>query len=120
MSEQNEYFYVVGVGGSEDWEADRGSLHWIEADNGERVMLVFTSPEKAEAYVRANLHSPQAHMQMLEGLLISHVPPLTEGRLSVLRLDAHTLIEMALSIDITCLVRDPRPGAQQEIIRLDD
>ena len=46
--------YVIGLGGLEDWEAGRGSLYWILAPNGEHALPVFTTPEGASSYWKAN------------------------------------------------------------------
>ena len=47
-------YYVIGLGDQEDWEAGRGSLYWIEDPNGEHALPVFTTPEGASSYWKAN------------------------------------------------------------------
>ena len=47
-------YYVIGLGDQEDWEAGRGSLYWILAPNGEHALPVFTTPEGASSYWKAN------------------------------------------------------------------
>jgi xanthine/CO dehydrogenase XdhC/CoxF family maturation factor len=118
MPDQEEWFVIV-IGDNDDWQTGRGSLYYIEEKHGERAMPVFTSAEKAEDHFRANLTSADAHMQMLEKLHVTHVPELTEGKFGIASLPAEPLVTLALSADINYLVRDPRPGAQQEVIRLD-
>jgi hypothetical protein len=110
--------YVIGVGGTEDWEAGRGSLYHIEDRNGEKALPVFSAPEKAEEYGRANFDAPEAHMQMLETLPASHVAPLTASRFIVMPLYREGLAKAALLVDADYLVRDPRPGREQEIMRV--
>lgn len=47
-------YYAIGLGDQEDWEAGRGSLYWIEDPNGEHALPVFTTPEGASSYWKAN------------------------------------------------------------------
>ncbi len=115
---EEEYFYVIGLGNEEDWQAGRGSVYYIEDRNGEKGVPVFTAPEKAEQYIRANFHSPEAHMSMLESVPESHVEPLTRGRYVVMPLEAAGVVRAALLAEADYLVRDPRPGHEQEILRL--
>jgi hypothetical protein len=117
--EQGDYLHLIGVGNSEDWEAGRGSLYYIEDKNGEKCLPVFTTPERVASYVRANFGAPKAHMDMLESLPASHVGPLTEGRFLIMPLDTEGVAKAAAMIDADYLLRDPRRGKQQEILRLD-
>jgi hypothetical protein len=70
--------HVIGVGNKEDWEAGRGSLYYIEDRKRETALPVFTTAEKAGAFVQANFDRPEAHMQMLESLGVSHAPPVPQ------------------------------------------
>ena len=118
MAEQAGYYYIIGVGAPDDWEADQGSIHYIEDKNGEKAMPVFTTGERADAYARAHLENAEAHMQMFESLPVSHIPPLTEGRFVIMPLKREGVAKAALIADADYLVRDPRPGDEQEILRL--
>jgi len=118
MADQEEYLYVIGVGAVADWEAGRGSLYYIEDKNGEKGMPVFTTSERAMNYGRANLESAEAHMQIFESLPVSHIPPLTEGQYVIMPLDREGVAKAALMADVDYLIRDPRPGTEQEILRL--
>jgi hypothetical protein len=51
--ESGERLYIIGLGDSEDWQAGRGSLYYIEDKDGAMVLPVFTSPEKAQGHVRS-------------------------------------------------------------------
>lgn len=120
MEEQEEYLHIIGVGAVADWEAGRGSFYAIEDKNGEMAMPVFTTGERAENYARANFESADAHMQMFESLPVSHIPPLTEGQFVIMPLDREGVAKAALMADVDYLIRDPRPGDEQEILRLRD
>ena len=117
--EQGECLYVIGVGDAKDWQAGRGSIYYVEDRNSEKCMPVFTSPELAGRYVETNLHSPEAHMGMLESIGVSHAEPLTEGRFMIMPLDAVGVAMAAEAVDADYLVRDLRPGEHQEVLRFD-
>jgi hypothetical protein len=118
MSE--EHMYIIGVGGTADFEAGRGALYFTEARTGEHCIPVWTTPEGASRYIEANLNTPEAYMEMLESAPLTHTEALAEGRFSVIPVDEDLLIEAALANGIDILVRDPRPGHVQEILRLDE
>lgn len=121
MEHEGEYLYLIGVGNLEDWESGRGSLYYIEDRQSKKALPVFTTPEKIEEYARTNLNSPGAHMSMLESLgAASTSAPLTDGRFSLFPLKPDMVARAAASIQADYMIRDPRPGADQEIIRLDD
>ena len=119
--EQGEYQYIIGVGSTEDWNAGRGSLYWIEDKNGERALPVFTTPEGAGEYIQAHFGTPAAYMQMLEGLganAETHARALAEGRYIVMPLAHDGVALAAYQIDADYLIRDPREGGEQEILRV--
>ena len=121
--EPGERLYIIGLGGSEDWQAGRGSIYYVEEKDGEIALPFFTSPERAEGHVRAYLEAPEAHMQMLESLGATaelHARPLTQGRFIVMPLDSKTLAKAADAVRADYLVRDLRPGEEQEVLRLED
>ena len=118
MAEQEEYLHADDVGTQADLEGGKGSVYYIEDRNGEKAMPVFTTRERASDYMRANFESAEAHMQMFESLPVSHIPPLTEGHFMVMRLKRMGVAKAALIADADYLIRDPRPGDQQEILRL--
>jgi hypothetical protein len=115
---EQENLHVIGLGNVEDWQAGKGSIYYIEDPNGEKAMPVFTTPEKVKQYVSANFDAPNAHMDMLESVPESHVEPLTEGRFIVMPLDAEGVAQAAAMVGAAYLIRDPRPGDQQQILRL--
>src|SRR5215212_4330422 len=107
------------VWGSEaDWEAGRGSFYYIEDKNGEKCIPVFTSPERADRFAQANFNNPEAPLQMLESIGVVHAPALTSGRFIVMPLRAEGLARAAAMVEADYLVRDPRPGDQQDIMRV--
>jgi len=118
MAEQEGYHYMIGVGAPADWEAGKGSLYYIEDKNGEKAMPVFTTGERAIEFGRPNFESAEAHMQMFKSLPVSHIPPLTEGQFMVMPLETEDVSKAALMADVDYVIRDPRPGDQQEILRL--
>ncbi len=65
----------------------------------------------------ANFNAPEAHMAMLESLGAAYAEPLIEGRFIIMPLDPNGVAKVAASVDADYLVRDPRPGEQQEILR---
>jgi hypothetical protein len=117
--EQGDYLHLIGLGDSGDWEAGSIGLYYMEDKNGEKYLPVFTTPEQAARYVRATFGAPKAHMDMLESVPASHVGPLTEGRFVVMSLDTKGVAEAAAMIDADYMLRDPRSGEQQQILRLD-
>ena len=118
MEEQGQYLYIIGVGSSDDWKAGRGSIYHIEARNGEKAIPVFTTPEKGQAYIQANLSQLQAHVDTLENVPASHLTPVTEGRFSIMPYGAEVIAKWAAALGIDYLVRDPQSGSEQEIMRL--
>jgi hypothetical protein len=113
------YFYLIGMGNEQDWQAGRGSIYYVEDRNGEKAVPVFTTSERVQKYIVANFGNPQAHMDMIESLPKSHIQPLTEGRFSVIPLKADGVAQVvAAMLEADYLVRDPRPGDEQEILRL--
>jgi hypothetical protein len=118
MAEQEEYQYILAMGSPADWEAGKGSIFYIEDKNGEKALPVFTTGERAREFARANFESAEAHMQMFEGLPVSHIPPLIEGRFMAMPLGIEDVAKAAAMADADYLIRDIRPGDQQEILRL--
>ena len=116
--ETEEHLHVIGMGSEADWEAGRGSFYYIEDKNGEKCIPVFTSPERADRFAQANFDNPEAHMQMLESIGVVHAPALTSGRFIVMPLHAEGLARAAARVEADYLVRDPRPGDQQDIMRV--
>jgi hypothetical protein len=118
MSE--EYVYIIGLGNTEDWDEGRGSLYYIEDKNGRTCIPVFSTPEGVERHIEANFNSAESHMQMMEGLLLSHVGPLTDGRFIIMPVTEDLIFNKAREMGINYLVRDPRPGDQQEVMNVTD
>jgi hypothetical protein len=56
-------------------------------------------------------------MQLLESIGVVHAPALTSGRFIVMPLRAEGLARAAAMVEADYLVRDPRPGDQQDIMR---
>ena len=115
---ENEVLHIITIGNVEDWEAGRGLLYYIEDKNGETALPVFTTDELANDFVQANFDTPEAHMQLLESAGASHAAPLTAGRYMIMPVRTESLARAAAMVDADYLVRDLRPGAQQEILRL--
>ena len=120
----DEYVYIIGVGSKEDWEAGRwGSLYFIEDRNGEKALPIFTTPERVQRFVEANFGTPKAYMDMLESIganVETHAPPLADRRYSVMPVKPDVMAIAAATIGADYLVRDPRPGEQQEVMRLSE
>ena len=76
-----------------------------------------SSPTSGTSQVSANFNTPQAHMAMLESVGASHSKPLTEGRFVVMPVDSHSVAKVAAIVGADYLIRDPRPGEQQEVLR---
>lgn len=81
-------------------------------------MPVFTTGERARNHARANFESAEAHMQMFESLPVSHIPLLTEGQFVIMPLTREGVAQAALLAEVDYPIRDPRLGAEQEILRL--
>lgn len=119
--EPGEYLYIIGLGTPADFEAGRGSLYYIEDKNGETALPVFTTPERLESFVGANLTTPEAYMQMLESLgarAETHAPPMATNKYTIMPVNNDGLALAAQMMHADYLVRDPRPGNEQEILRL--
>jgi hypothetical protein len=112
-------YWICFVGHDEDFEAGRASLHYVEDPRGEWCLLLFPTRKKAERFVQANFDTPESHISMLEGTPESHLSPLTAGRFMVAQVPNEEIVELALEAGIDYLVRDPRPGTEQEVLRLD-
>jgi hypothetical protein len=121
--QSGEYLYVIGVGSAGDFQAQRGGIYHIADSRGEIALPVFTSPELATEYVNNTLNKPGAHMQMLESVganVDTHADALTGGRFLIMPVDAETLAGVTERIEADYLIRDIRPGEDQEILRLCD
>ena len=116
--ETEEHLHAIGLGSEADWGAGRGSFYFIEDKNGEKCIPVFTSAERADRFAQANFDNPGAHIQMLESIGVVHAPALTSGRFIVMPLRAEGLARAAAMVEADYLVRDPRPGDQQDIMRV--
>jgi len=114
---EESYLHIIGVGSTEDWDAGRGSIYYIEDRRGETCLPVFTTPERAQWWVSANFNAPEAHMAMLESVGAGYAEPLTEGQFIVMPVDSNSVAKAAAIVDADYLLRDPRPGEQQEVLR---
>ncbi len=116
---QTKYLYVIGLGDRPDFEAGRGIFYCIEDSRGEKALPVFTALQRAESYMDANFNHPDAHLSMLESAGADGAPALTEGRFVAMPLDEEGVATVAAMMKADYLIRDPRPGDEQEILRLD-
>jgi hypothetical protein len=116
--EMNTHYWMVFSGDEADFEASRAGVPYMEDAYGERFLLLFTTREKAEAYLRQNFNTPEAHMSMLEGTPVSHLAPITAGRFSVALLSSEEIARLALEAGVDYLQRDILPGDTQEVIRI--
>jgi hypothetical protein len=115
---ENELLHIIAIGNEDDWKAGRGSLYYIEDKDGETALPVFTTGELANEFVQANFSTPEAHMQMLESAGASRAAPLTAGSYMIMPVRSESLARAAAMVNADYLVRDLRPGEQQEIMRL--
>jgi hypothetical protein len=111
-------YYVIGLGGREDWEAGRGSLYWIEAPNGEHALPVFTTPEGARSYWTAN-SGVRERLEMADTTPTTHQGTLLQNRITLMPLNERAMALAAKGVGADYLIRDPRPGAEQEILRIE-
>jgi hypothetical protein len=117
MDHGGEHLYVIGIGSREDWDAGRGSLYWIEGPNGERALPVFTTPEAAKKHWAANSGVRQ-RLDMADSVPPTHQGPLLQKRCVVMPLDGEGLALAAARVRADYILRNPRPGHEQEILRL--
>jgi hypothetical protein len=115
---QDEILYVIGIGSVADWEAGRGSLYWIEASNGEHALPVFTTRERAHEHWEAHLSETSARLQMVDSMPMTHQGPVLENQMTILPLRVEDLALAAEQVEADYLIRDPRPGSEQETLRL--
>lgn len=116
--QQGEYLYVIGLGDAEDWKAGRGGFYYAEDGNGDHALPVFTTKEGAAGYATNNLRGPDAHLSMLESAGAVGAEALNEGRFVLMPLSPEGAVKAALALGVSYLIRDPRPGGNQEILRL--
>ena len=114
------YLHIIGVGSIEDWEAGRGSIYYIADRRGETCLPVFTTSERAQWWISVSFNAPEAHMAMLERVGAGHAKPLTEGRFIIMPVDSNSVAKAAAIVDADYLLRDPRSGEQQEILRFNE
>ena len=110
--------YVIGLGDLEDWEGGWGSLYWILDRNGEHAHPVFTTPEGAHAHWTAN-SGVRERLQMADTTPTTHQGPLLQNRITLLPLNERGVALAAERVGADYLVRDLRPGSEQEILRLE-
>lgn len=115
-----EIQHVIGLGDLKDFEAGRGSVYWIKDPNGENALPVFTTHEAARRFWKAN-STVRDRLDMAEnaGLPVTHQGPLLQNRITILPLRVEGLALAADLVEADYLLRDPRPGAEQEILRLE-
>lgn len=118
--EEIEHLHVIGVGTAEDWEAGTGSFYYIEDRNGEKALPVFTTSEASGQYIGRIQTDPRAHMDMLESAGLIGAPALTKGNFVVMPFSAEGIAKVAAKIGADYLIRDPRPGREQEILRFSE
>jgi|SRR5215212_2471485 len=119
--QQGEHLYAISVGDPTDLQVGGGSLYYILDDSGEKGLPVFSDLRHAERYVEANVLDPDAHLAYrMGGAAPDHVRALAEGRFALKRLEAEQVPQAVASVGADYLIRDARPGQQQEeIVRLD-
>ncbi len=93
-------------------------LHYFVDTDDEKVIPVFTSHEHLEEYVRANLNTAEGHLDMMEGGDLTRARALSEGRFKGVLMDVSNIAELAVDMEADWLMRDPRPGEQQEVLRI--
>ena len=115
----NERLWAIILGDSiEREDVDGLDLHYFVDTDDEKVIPVFTSPERLEEYVRTNLDTPEGHMDMMEGGDLTRARALSEGRFAGVLMDVNDIAELAVYIEADWLVRDLRPGEEQEAWRV--
>jgi hypothetical protein len=114
-----EMLYVIGLGGLEDWDAGRGSLYWILDSRGKHALPVFTTPGKARDYWEAN-SGVRERLEMADSAPVTHQGPLLQNRFILMPLAHESLVMAAAKVKANYLVRDPRPGTEQEVLWLRD
>jgi hypothetical protein len=86
--------------------------------NGEKAIPVFTSRERMKGYIRANLNDPKARMDMMEGGDSERARKLAEEGFGGGLMDVGRIAECAVEAEADWLMRDPRPGDEQEVLRV--
>jgi len=118
---EDETLWVINVGSSvEQGENLQLRVHYYIEANGQKVMPVFSTREKAADYTHTDLReNVRAHMDMLEvSGDLEAVRALTEGHFTGLRITVSSIMEVAVQLEVDTLVRDPRPGGEQEFIQV--
>jgi hypothetical protein len=114
-----ESYWVNMVGDTVDMESGRLSVHYIEKTNGEKIMPVFSTQEKAHAFLeRFIVPDLQAHMSMLESVPTSHVAPLTAGRFSTTVVPVEFIVNYALGSDMDYVQLNPGPDEPAKVMAL--
>lgn len=114
---ETEYMYVIGLGHPGDWAQGQGAFYYIESIEGEVVLPLFSSAEKAQKYIKNNFYSPQAHMELLESGGYSGAANVTAGRYMTMPYKwPGKVAEVAVDVGADILIKDPREGAMQEMI----
>lgn len=111
---------MIGLGSSSDWQAGTGSFYYIEDRRNERALPVFTTREAVDQYIKQTLNRPEEHRGMLESIGLLRPPALAEGNFVVMPFAAEAVEEAAAKVGAHYLIRDPRPGDQQEIRRFSE
>jgi hypothetical protein len=114
----SERLYLICVGTADDWvERSGGGVYYFVAA-GEKYIPVFTTLERAKRYMAAKLQEPGAHLDLLESGGVENAAAVTAGDFSSLEMDIELVAELAADMDADWLIRDPRPGDQQEVLRV--
>jgi hypothetical protein len=93
-------------------------LHYFVDTDDEKVIPVFTSHERLEDYVRTDLNTPEGHLDMMEGGDLTRARALSEGRFKGVLMDVNDIAELAVEMEADWLMRDPRPGEEQDVWRV--
>lgn len=110
-------YYAVAAGRPEKVGDDtRHVVHYITTRDGTNVMFVFSTPEKAQRFIRQSLEGdPQAYLDFVEDTKGDLPAGLREGAYTVIGETPDGLAEMGLQIGIHGMVLDSGPGKNQPI-----
>lgn len=111
---------MIGLGSPSDWQTGTGSFYYIEDRRNERALPVFTTQEAVDQYIEQTLDRPEEHRGMLESIGLLRPPALAEGNFVVMPFAAEAVEEAAAKVGAHYLIRNPRPGDQQEIRRFSE
>ena len=117
---KQEYYYVIGTGDPKEG-VESVAWYYIEHDKGFDVIPLFSTPERAEGYIKGPLRHPLAYVGVLESIGISNPKVLEsyqDDKYFVAPLDREGVAKLMVLLETTTIVLDAEVGKDNPTLSL--